>query len=104
MGPKHMNTEKPRLFIVNSFDRPDPRHVAEMRADGKLYYIHPELKDEKKFHGMSPDHATPLEDFGIKVEFIGNCLEGSKTEKSKAKYSNGTPREWQGQTKFSIPI
>lgn len=75
-----------------------------MRDDGKLYYIHPELKHIKHYHGMPADLATPLEDFGIKVEFIGNCLEGSKTEKSKAKYSDGKPREWQGQTKFSIPI
>ena len=37
----------PQLYIVNYFDRPEHRLLAEKREDGLLYYIHPDLANRR---------------------------------------------------------
>lgn len=91
------------FYIVNSFDRPWPRHIAQAR-DGKLYYIHSDLRDEKQFHGMRMDEAVPIVDFGVTLSIEDRFLVGIQTAPSRAHYSDGRVREWQGNGKFRLPL
>ena len=93
-----------KLFIVNDFDRPDERHIAEQRPDGKFYYVHPDLRDIKDYWGMTPDRPTPLEDFGIRTISRLGVLTGALTDRSIATYRDGRPRKWQGSSPFSFPL
>ena len=101
-------TLKNRFYIVNRIDRPCETLIAEKGADGKLYYIHPCLRESKCYHGMSADGATPLEHFNITVSlstvmvdtpyFQGELHRGTLI----AKYPDGRPRKWQGSNHFSF--
>jgi hypothetical protein len=93
---------KTSYYIVNEFDRPYERLIAAMGADGKLYYISrvddPSLM---RFDGMTAERATPLEDFGIRIE-EDTPVQGKVTftlvAESKALYRDGSPRRWQGSS------
>lgn len=91
------------LFIVNDFDQPSEKFIAEFRK-GKLYYIHPELAPIKQYWGMSSKNATPLSDFGISFKIINGILIGRKTSNSIACYSDGRSRKWQGSSRFAFQI
>ena len=94
-----------RFYIVNDFDRPEVETIAEKREDGKFYYIHPKLKEEKMYWGMTPHNAaTPLEDFGIQVKLKNGVFEGEMTKylPGKACYGDGKPRKWQGTQYFQF--
>jgi hypothetical protein len=93
-----------KLRIVNSMDRPCPRLVAEERADGLLYYIHPDIRDNKSYHGMSAAEATPLEHFGFEVEVHPGFILCVQVRKSTATYPSGASREWQGNSYFTIDL
>lgn len=86
------------LYIVNSVDRPDPRHVAHLFR-GKLRYI--AIEWEPMDFTKS---ATLLADFGFEFKRTAEGLvcmlpPGAK---SKAKYPDGTRREWQGAQAFLV--
>lgn len=87
------------LFVVNTFDRPDQRHITIRKADGLLYYLHPELEQWK---GMSVTTATPLEDFGVACHVELGILHGIAGGESTATYTDGRPRKWQGAERFSF--
>ena len=93
MNPKN-------LFIVNTVDRPDARHIAELQSDGKLHYLHPELRP---WPPMPPERATPLRDFGFTFSTLSNgkiwCV---LTHETTAKYPDGARREWQGEPVFAL--
>lgn len=90
------------FFIVNDHDRPSEHHLAERRADGKFYYVHPDLWDVKAFHGMTPTSPTPVKEFGITVEIRHGLLRGDNEFDSRATYRDGRPRRWQGARRFSF--
>lgn len=90
-----------KLFIVNETDRPYERHIAEQRSDGLLYYLHPDLKDWK---GMTAERATPLEDFSVYCKVTDGILHGHREGESRAEYSTGEHRPWQGSDTFSFPV
>jgi len=92
----------PELFIVNVYDRPSEGFIAERRADGKFYYVHPDLRREKRYWGMEPENPTPLKRFGIEVEIKEGKLNGKKVAKSGAEYTDGRRRLWQGSPVFSF--
>lgn len=72
------------FFIVNDFDRPDEERIAERREDGKFYYIHPNLRNIKRYRGMTPTNPTPLEDFGIWMEIRDGKFRGKLVDPSQA--------------------
>jgi hypothetical protein len=90
------------FFIVNRYDRPSEDHIAERRKDGYLYYIHPKLRNEKRYLAMNPDDPTPLEDFGIRILIEDGELHGKLVDPSRATYIDGRARKWQGGTEFSF--
>lgn len=90
------------FFIVNRYDRPSADHIAERRNDGYLYYVHPKLRNEKKYWAMNPDDPTPLEDFGIRIMIEGGELHGKLVDPSRATYIDGRARNWQGDNEFSF--
>jgi hypothetical protein len=95
---------KIQLYIINEFDGPCPKNIAEKRMDGKFYYIHPSVRNIKVHHGMQPKNPTLVEDFGIELEFKSGRLFGYLTKESIATYGNNkTPRSWQGAIEFSFP-
>ncbi len=94
---------KPELYIVNDHDRPAEKFIAEKRKDGKFFYINPDLADDKRYWGMTPDKPTPLEDFGIEIAIFDGRLYGARNHPSKASYSDGRKRNWQGDQDFSFP-
>ncbi len=95
-----------RFFIVNQFDRPCARCIAEKRSNGLFYYIHPELRDIKAHHGMNPTAPTSLHALGLRVEIKGHRfiahLDPSLT--ATATYEDGRPRKWQGDSQFSFTL
>lgn len=93
---------QPRFFIVNHFDRPGPRLIAEKREDGKLYYVHPELRHKKQHWGMTSHDATPVEDFGITLVIDGHLLRGAQNRDSVATYPDGGKRQWEGAGVFEF--
>ena len=90
------------FFIVNRYDRPSEDHIAERRANGYLYYVHPSLRNEKRYWAMNPDDPTPLEDFGIRILIEGSELRGELVDPSRATYIDGRARRWQGSDEFSF--
>lgn len=90
-------------FIVNDFDRPDEERIAMKGKDGKLYYIHPSLRDVKAYHGMTPSNPTPRQDFGILWMVDAGEFVGMLMDESVATYRDGRPRRWQGVERFSFP-
>lgn len=89
-----------QFFIVNTFDNPCERHVAQLRA-GQLFYIAPELS---RYGGMSEMFSTPLEDFGFQLSVENGVLECIQVAPSNAHYEDGRKRKWQGSARFSIKL
>lgn len=93
------------FYIVNCFDRPEERLLAEKRSDGKFYYIHPDMRDDKQYWGMNPDNPTAVEAFGLMVDVKAGVLVGaSDGSLVSAVYEDGRPRKWQGSTFFSFYV
>jgi hypothetical protein len=86
--------------IVNTFDKPCERLIAELREDGLLYYIHPDMLPEWESMGLSANESTSLEAFGLEVEVSEGNLIGRLTGPSTAQYKDGRPRRWQGSSEF----
>lgn len=93
-----------QFFIVNAIDRPYERHIARMRKDGKLDYVHPSLCKNSFYKGMDAAEAVPIEDFGITLCVRGNMLEGALERESVVTYKDGRPRRWQGSGAFSFTL
>jgi hypothetical protein len=103
--PQNHKTITMDFYIVNEIDRPCEQHIAEMRGDGKFYYIHPELRDVKSYHGMTPSKPVKLSDFGIEVDITGGLFHGIQSGKSIAQYpESGKTRHWQGLSRFSFRV
>lgn len=94
--------KKPRFYIVNRYDCPDERHIAEQLSNGLFYYINPSLRDEKRYWKMNHPGPTPVEDFGISITIANGMIRGSLVSPSIAKYGDGQPRNWQGADKFEF--
>lgn len=93
-----------QLFIVNQYDRPDERNLAELR-NGKYWYVHPELSGMKYFFGMTHENATPVEAFGIEItrDKDRGVIIGKLTGETRANYRrDGSPRRWQGAYNFEF--
>lgn len=92
-----------RFFILNDCDRPCKENIAELRGDGKYYYIHP---CQKGFFpkGLRARTPTSLEEFGLNVKLENGWLSATITGVSQAKYEDGISRKWQGCDSFSFEI
>lgn len=96
------STDCSGFFIVNRYDRPSEEHIAERRENGYLYYIHPSLRNEKRYWAMNPDDPTPLKDFGVRILIEGGNVHGKLIDPSRATYLDGRARKWQGSDEFSF--
>jgi hypothetical protein len=94
------------FFIVNVHDRPSEAHIAEKHEDGKFYYVHPALRHDKRYWGMTPSNPTPIEDFGLMVDVKAGIFVGVQDLSApvKATYLDGRERRWQGSRTFSFPF
>jgi hypothetical protein len=95
------STHHEKFYIVNEFDRPSEKLIAEKREDGKFYYIHPDLKS---WPGMSPTDPTPLSAFGVVFTITNGEICGDACRETSATYKDGRPRKWQGSPDFSFII
>jgi hypothetical protein len=86
-----------KYFILNDIDRPDKRHVAYKRPDGRFNYLDRSLW---QFDGMIATHPTPIEDFGFNVVEVPPVVSFVKFHKGGAQYQDGTTRDWQGDEDF----
>jgi hypothetical protein len=102
------------FYIVNAFDRPCERLIARKVTDQEtgyelLEYLHPDLRNHGRM-AFDETEAVPVEDFGVEVELVKNpkgdwLLIGTPNMKaSKATYSDGRPRRWQGNYAFAIHL
>lgn len=101
-----------RLFIAHNGDRPDVPTVCVRNEFGRYCYIDP--KDEYfklRLFDNIPGEETPIGEFGVKVELLGERTEkgegvlvGTKIGVSKAKYADGGARRWQGGDRFMIYV
>lgn len=89
-----------KFYIVNDVDRPCERLLAYDNNEW-LYYFDEELSERYK-HGFSKERATPVEAFGMKVTETGNHYIFEKICSSFAKYNDGSTREWQDETFFTL--
>lgn len=91
-----------QVGIVNEFDRPYERLIAEVRGES-CYYIHPSMQDRWKDVPMRLDDFTPLDHFGVLVKIGDGKFSGEHLpEMSSAHYQDGKPRRWQGSSQFSF--
>lgn len=87
-----------RFVIVNEFDRPSERMVAEW-IDGIGYcYLNRELS---KYDGMRPSNPTPVQDFGVAAVIKDGVAHFSQIRHSLATYRDGRTRQWQGVEQFT---
>lgn len=93
-----------QYFIVNTFDKPFERLIAELRQDGMLYYVHPSMLPEWEGIGLSAAESTPLEAFGLEVEVSEGKLTGRLSVPSTATYEDSRPRRWKGSSEFSFKL
>jgi len=97
-----------KFYIVNEIDAPTERLIAE-ECNGKLYYVHPDFRDDAHFGGMSMESATRVEDFGVDLCLErgypqGTSLSGFKIRPSEVKYKDGRVRHWQGSAIFRFEL
>jgi len=101
-----MSKEEPRFVIVNDVDRPYQELVAQ-DINGKCYHMMrsvPGYEYKKKYDALPSDAATDLEDFGFKILIREGCASFHLMKPSKAKYKDGSLREWQGLCMFELPL
>jgi len=91
------------FYIVNDFDRPE-RKLITLKIDDLLYYVHPALQKNYNFGLEMQVNSTPIENFGLNIYSDSYEIFFEQVESTKAIYSNGEPRVWQGEFSFSIPI
>lgn len=92
-----------KYYILNTCDRPYPRHVCQLIGD-RLYYMDPELFPRYKEGFPMTQERTPMEEFGFEItedEEKGKVI-FNKTWLSRAKYEDGHDRDWQGDNHFVL--
>lgn len=98
------------LIIVNHVDRPALPTVAVITDKSETGALIVEYVDKaKKFGTLTiPEkylkQATPLDNFGLSSWLDGDKLFVTKQEASKAVYSDGKPRFWQGNISEQIEV
>lgn len=93
-----------KFYIVNDFDKPDERHVAQMTdKDGVAEYLHEDLRDFGPVKVDSAWRAT-LEAFGFEVEILNGIAHFSQVRDSDATYYDDKPRQWQGSKTFTLKV
>ena len=91
-----------KFYIVNDIDRPDEEHVCQEITRGKLEYIHGRLRD---WHAMEVrDSCTNIEKFGFDIRIDNGYATFTRNLPSKAAYSNGSHRMWQGKDYFILEL
>lgn len=92
-----------KYAIVNDVDYPGQNMVTEI-IEGKHYYMSRAYDSYKKeYDGMTFKSPTYLEEFGFDIKELEHQVDFELVRPSKAKYSDGEPRFWQGGQKFSLP-
>lgn len=91
-----------QLVIMNDIDCPEAKLVAVLtRFDDKkgiwhARYLAKATSRTKCYSSGALGGPTPLDDFGVAVEFVGEFFRAVPTGKpSVAKYRDGVPRSWQ---------
>lgn len=95
------------LYIINNTDCPDEKHLVYELPDGSGKYLSKRLRSEEyHFSKEQMAFATSLDTFGFTMSISDttgkiNCVQ---TRRSKAKYTDGKFRPWQGREFFAISI
>ncbi len=84
---------KPKFCIINEFDKPTPRHIAQLVGETYTYMD----KSLSHFNKINPERPTNIEDFGFLIieDEIQKNVTFKKIAESKATYKNGEIRDWQ---------
>ncbi len=92
-----------KYVIVNEFDLPCPKLVAEI-IDNKCYYMMRSIESSfKQYDGITSDRVTALQDFGFNITEQKNQVDFLLVRDNKATYEDGTKRIWRGKKRFSLP-
>lgn len=88
-----MSDNKPKYCIINEYDQPCPRHIAELVGDSYTYMD----RLLCRFTKMKPTRPTNIEDFGFLIieDEENKMVTFKKVITSRATYKNGQIREWQ---------
>jgi hypothetical protein len=86
------------FYIVNDFDKPDERHVAQVVEVGKAQYLHEDLRGFGSLQ-VDPKWSSTMEAFGFDVDILNGIAHFSLVRDSIATYNDGKPRQWQGRKK-----
>lgn len=95
----------PKYAILNEFDKPCPRLVAQL-VNGKYYYLSRlEEPHMKGYDGMIPERPTDIQDFGFSILERGGIVHFTKTQDSVAFYKAPHPpeaefRKWQDPSTY----
>lgn len=90
-----------QLVIMNDIDCPEAKLVAVLtRFDDKkgvwhARYLAKATSRTKCYSSGALGGPTPLADFGVQVEFVGEFFRAVQTTLSVATYRDGKPRSWQ---------
>ena len=89
--------DKPKYCIINEYDQPCPRHIAQLIGDTYTYME----RSLSHFNKLKPERPTNVEDFGFLIleDEEANTVTFTKVEESKATYKNGEIRDWQHSDK-----
>lgn len=96
---------KKEFYIVNDIDKPCPRLVAQViDLKNNMEYLHPELNHWDKGDQPFPlsKFSTNLKDFGLDIVVSGTTAVFKQIRESVATYKDGRPRQWQGDTEFTL--
>lgn len=95
-----MNT--PQLYILDDHDQPCAKLLVHRMSDGTFRYCHPQMRNVKQYHGMTPTSPTPIQDFGVYIKYEKGTIYGELQQPSIATYRDGKPRRWQGEQSFQF--
>jgi hypothetical protein len=92
-------------YIINGSDCPDMlRIVVCISSTGKCRYL--SIRDNRRWPSVMQlsERSTPLEDFGMQITIEGAAFKLTQIGESKAQYSDGKTRRWQGAAMNMLPF
>lgn len=91
------------FIILDDADAPKSKNICQKTRAGKAEYIHV-YKRDMHVKPVTLYYPIPIEVFGLEVRINSGFAFFEKTRASIAVFSDGTPRNWQGEGEFKLPF
>jgi hypothetical protein len=106
VGDCPFRSDRPRFVILNDYDRPERRLVAQwVPGTGYCYMNRVEEPRLKQYDGVTATRPTNMEDFGFGIVVRGSAVTFGMVGGNIATYADGRGRPWQDNTtSFTLPL